>query len=616
MKRNNFPFSAVLGQNELKNVLIWNLVNPKIGGVLISGEKGTAKSTLVRGLSDITNKLIVEIPLNTTEDRLIGSINFEKAIKFGLRSFEPGLLQKANGNILYIDEVNLLADNLIKSILDVSSSGECIVEREGISHRHSSVFTMIGSMNIEEGGLRPQFIDRFGLFIDIKGENNANTRADVVERRLSFEKNYDEFIKEFEEEQDFLKAKISQAISKLHKVQVLKSAYDLAAQLSRDGNCAGHRAEITIIETAKAIAVLENRLSVEHSDIMEATKYALPHRVREMPPQNTEDDEQQEEPQQEPEQNSEQENQEPEEQQKKDSEPPKETAPQNGDSLAQEKVDESGEIFAVGKWLENKTKQKINKGSGRRSLVKTNYNMGRYVKSSSKNSKSSSSDLAFDATLRAAAPYQKSRDKKGMAIAITDSDIRIKQREKRVGNYILFVVDASGSMGAKKRMKTVKAAVLSLLGDAYQKRDKVGLVMFKQQSAELILDMTRSVDLAQKKMETLPTGGKTPLCFGIEMAQRTVKTAMYKEKDILPVVVLISDGRATFGRSKNAFNDAIESARALANEKIKAVVIDAEQDFIKLGMAKKIADEMNADYIKLDELKTQSLLSAVGMTLH
>lgn len=613
MNRLTYPFTAVIGQQDIKNVLIWNLINPKIGGVLISGEKGTAKSTLVRSLANITDKKIIELPLNTTEDRLIGSIDFETAIKTGVKKFEPGILYHANSNILYVDEVNLLNDNIVKSLLDTSANGLCIIEREGISFIHESEFILIGSMNPEEGKLRPQFIDRFGLYVEVESENNIQSRIDIIQRRLEYEIDEVDFLQKFNDEENYLRNKIDNAVNIINEITVSKNALLLAAQLSKDANCAGHRAEITIIETAKAISAFNGKYTLERESIIEAAKFALPHRARQIPPQtqgDTQNDDKVEDNNDTENSNFENEPQ-PTEQSDNNSETDN-TIPDNFEDT----IDETGDSFDVAKWLENnRSKIIIDHGSGRRSLVKTNSTMGRYVKSIPANKKITTSDFAFDTTLRAAAPYQLYRKKENTAIVIKKSDIQIKKREKRTGNYILFVVDASGSMGANKRMTAVKGAILSLLNDAYQKRDKVGMIMFKQDSAEIILGMTRSVDLAQKKLDKLPTGGKTPLCFGLDLAHNTVKTALFKDKEILPVIVLVSDGRATYGKSKNALDDAIQSAKSIANDKIKSIVIDAEQDFIKLKLVMKIADAMNADYYKLEDLRADTLITAVSMSM-
>ncbi len=628
MKRKVFPFTAVLGQERIKNALIWNFINPRIGGVLVSGEKGTAKSTLIRGAEHISGKKVIELPLNITEDRLIGAIDFENAVKNGTKQLDRGILYYANKNILYVDEINLLSDNITKALLEASSEKSCCVEREGISDSYPCEFILIGSMNPEESGLRPQLLDRFGLFVEAKGEESALIRCEIIRRRIAFEKNVTEFIDEYEQEEMKLASLIKKAQERLPLIEVSDYALSLAAQLAQNANCQGNRGEIAIIETAKAICAMNGSSAVNKEAIAEAAKYALPHRMRDCSVQQ-----EVEKPQTEPEkqstpsnENNSADNSEKTFSSQEDSDfsetlnDSKTDVPENPKSSedfssannnldSSEKIEAIGEQFDVGRWLDDKRKILVRKGSGRRSLVKTDSLQGRYVTSAVSNIKNS--DIAFDATLRAAAPYQKNRNKNGLAFSINTSDIRIKVREKRTGNFIVFVVDASGSMGVGKRMSAVKGAILSLLSDAYQKRDKVALITFRKNKADLVLGMTRSVDLAAKKLETLSTGGKTPLYAGIESARYLIKAAMKKEKDLLPVVVLVSDGRATYGRSSDPFGDAVEEGRALAADHIKTIIIDVEQDFIKLRLAEKLAKEINAEVYKISDLHAGTIISAL-----
>lgn len=635
MKRKVFPFSAVMGQNDIKKTLIWNYINPKIGGVLISGQKGTAKSTLVRASSTICGKEIIELPLNVTEDRLIGAIDFEKAMKYGKKALDKGILYYADDNILYMDEVNLLSENIVKALLEAASAGNVHVEREGISEEYDSRFILIGSMNPEESGLRPQLLDRFGLYVDVSAEENKLVRCEIIRRRLDFEKNPDAFWERFKQQDAEIKKRIEEARERLKKIVVSNNALKIAAELALSSNCQGSRGEIAIVETARAICAWNGNTSVTKDSLVEAAKYALPHRMRDgMPPQPEEqyppEEKEQEATERNDEQKEEKEEQFPANEQEEvndtDTSPEeKMEEEQNNDETEEEKtptenrlpdedkIDECGEIFEVCKWLDNdNTRLKINKGSGRRSLVKTGTFQGRYVKSIM----GEGADIAFDATIRAAAPYQKTREKNGLAFVIKKSDFRQKVREKRTGSFLVFVVDASGSMGAGKRMTAVKGAVLSLLSDAYQKRDKVAMITFRRDNAEIVLGMTRSIDLAAKKLETLATGGKTPLYAGLEAAHQLVKAAKKKEKDLMPVIILVSDGRATAGKSSKPFGDALEQARAIAADKIKSVVIDVEQDFIKLKLAEKIGEEMNADVYQLSGLHADAILSAVKQAIN
>ena len=631
MIRRVFPFTAVMGQEAVKNTLIWNLINPRIGGVLISGQKGTAKSTLVRGVERIADRHIAELPLNITEDRLIGAIDFEQAIRYGRKTLDRGLLARADGGILYVDEINLLSDNIVKALLEAASEGFCRVEREGISEAYPSHFLLVGSMNPEESGLRSQLLDRFGLYVDVTAETDPLVRCEIVRRRIAFEADPAGFLAAWQEEEEKLKGRICAARQRLSRVVVSQSAMELAAQLARDAHCAGSRGELAIIETARAICAWNGASAVNREAITEAAKYALPHRMRDGVPEPQEPEQEEPEQQEDQEQNQQEDQEQNEEQTGEQTEqtPPQQEAPasestqseeqtqppeqpgesQNGE--AEDKLDAPGEIFEGGKWLDTKSKVSVHRGSGRRSLVKTDTRQGRYVKSSM--NRRGEVDLAFDATLRAAAPYQRIREKNGLALAIDDRDIRTKIREKRTGNFIVFVVDASGSMGVGKRMSAVKGAVLSLLTDAYQKRDKVALITFRKTGAELVLGMTRSVDLAAKRMETLETGGKTPLYAGLELAHSIISAAKRREKDLLPVLVLISDGRATLGRGGKPFDDAAEEARAIAADGIKAVVIDVEQDFIRLRLAEKLAKEMDAQVCHISDLKTGAILSAISL---
>ncbi|MDU1443446.1 MAG: magnesium chelatase subunit D family protein [Clostridium cochlearium] len=646
MERNYvYPFAAVIGQEKVKKALILNVINPSIGGVLISGEKGTAKSTLVRGLANLMkNMQVIDLPLNVTEDKLLGTIDIEKAIVKGERSFESGILKKAHGNILYVDEVNLLSEHIVNCLLEVSASGVNHVEREGISFKHPSNFVLVGTMNPEEGNLRSQFLDRFGLYLDVKGSMDLSERKEIIKRRLKYEENPVDYINVWKEETEKLLNKILKAKNCLKKVKVSESVMNIAAQISNEANCSGHRAELVIVETAKAIAAFDNRKNITIEDVKEAAELALSHRMRENPPQmnETQENEESHEPEKDNEdkednsqkdnnpnneeqqqeandgndnededlEEDEQDNEDKEEENPEDNLDDNEQEQDNEDEDNDETVDDIGRIFTVKSLDIKPVDRKKHKGGGKRSKTKTDSKQGRYIRYTLPKEKLQ--DVAFDATLRAAAPYQRLRDKKGLAVVIDKSDFREKVREKRTGSTILFIVDASGSMGAKKRMSAVKGAVVSLLTDAYQKRDKVGMIAFRKKEAEVLLGITRSVDLAQNNLKTLPTGGKTPLAAGLSKGYELLKAAKKKDPDILPVIVLVSDGRANQSLGGgDAFDEAIEMANKIYEEGIQSIVIDSEQDFIKLGLAKEIAQAMDAKYYKLEELEAGEIAGAV-----
>lgn len=637
-----FPFAAVMGQEMVKKALILNLINPQIGGVLLAGEKGTAKSTLVRNLGQIApNMEVVDLPLNATEDRVIGSIDIEKTISLGKRAFGSGILKKADGNILYIDEVNLLSEHIVNSILEVAASGVNHIEREGISIEHPARFVLIGTMNPEEGFLRSQFLDRFGLYVAVEGSKNSVERKEIIKRRLAFEHNTAGFVKTWEGNTEMLKNQIQEARKNLAAVKISETVFKLTADIVNKAYCAGNRAELVMIETARALAALAGRQNINIDDIKEAAELALPHRKREKPndPQEPQQNDQSDEaPEEQPEENQ-QDDQEDEQNDAGDdsedqsqpeaSESPETGADETDDNDADDadkeeseppeqpdlnelldQIDAIGRTFMIKNLNIKAVDHKKRKGEGKRIKTKTDAKKGQYIKSAIPRNKIN--DLAFDATLRAAAPYQRVREDNGLALIIKTEDLREKLREKRTGSTIVFVVDASGSMGAKKRMETVKGAVVSLLTDAYQKRDRVGLVSFRKKDAEVLLNITRSVDMAEKCLRDLPTGGKTPLAAGLLKGYQVIKNEQRKNKDLLPILVLVSDGRTNAAlMAGDPFTEAQEMGRRIAGEGIQTIVVDTEVEFIKLGLAKQLAAAMGARYYRIEDLEADVLAEAV-----
>jgi magnesium chelatase subunit D len=629
-----FPFTAVLGQEKIKKAIIWIIINPRIGGLLIAGEKGTAKSTLIRASQTLAcGRRIVECPLNVTEDRLIGAIDIRAALMSGQRALAGGLLEEADGNILYVDEVNLLADHIANALLDAASGGINVIEREGISARHKSRFTLLGSMNPEEGKLRPQFLDRFALYAEAEGEKEAEIRAEIVRRRLAFEEDPAGFAGHFAPETEKLSKKIAAARVLLSRVEITQNALRLAARLSSEANCAGHRGELALIEAARAGAAFEGRRMVNLEDIREAAGYALPHRAREAPPPEMEEPKTTEAEEQEAEQedggepaaNETPRDTRPAEVVPQDSRdggggekapppdrenPPGEAANAGGDDSPAEEVQMPGEPFFIKQWQEDRNIRAKNTGAGKRYQARTKRRQGRYI-GYRLPGREGASDLAFDATLRAAAPFQGKRDKAGMAITISASDIRVKIREKRCGGCVLFVVDASASMGANARMTAVKAAVVSMLNVSYQKRDKVGLIAFRRDRAELLLGITSSVELARKKLELLPTGGATPLARGLELAYEVIMGLRSRDPGAIPVMALVSDGRASGRPGLDHFGEALAAAERIGRQKIQSIILDTENSFIRLGMCAKLREKLGGVLITMEELEAEGIVTAV-----
>ncbi len=609
-----FPFSAVIGQEKIKRALILNAVNHKIGGVLISGEKGTAKSTLVRGLANVLSDIrLVNLPLNVTEDRLVGSIDIKKAVDEGKSVLDSGILKDAHNQILYIDEVNLLSEYIVNILLEVNSIKVNNIQREGISCSHPCDFMLIGSMNPEEGLLRSQFIDRFGLYVEAVSEDDIDIRTEIILRRLEYEKNPKLYCEKWKEENEKLRLLIQESKNKLNFITISKDNLDLAASISQEGKCAGHRAEIILIETARAIAALKGKSIIEEDFIKEATEYVLPHRLREKINIDEITDEHDKENQNPSDDNL---NQGKDNQAEGSSESIDKSSGNNTgisedvQSVEEEDVDDIREINDKLTIKTSFEAKKDLKGFGKRNKVKTDTKQGRYIRY--KIPRGKINDIAIDATFRTAASKQKQRQNNGLALNIKSEDLREKVKERRTGAEILFLVDASGSMGAKRRMGAVKGAVLSLLNDAYQKRDSVGVIAFRKDRADVLLNITRSVDLAQKYLKDISTGGKTPLALGLYKSYEILKTNRIKNKNALQYLVVVSDGKANVGlKTSDCLGDALMLADKIKSDGIRSIVIDTEGGYIQYGFAKELAERLDASYIKMSNINKLEIESNI-----
>lgn len=633
MQRMIFPFAAIAGQEAVKRALLIAIVNPKAGGVLVAGEKGTAKSTLVRSLAEIIGETkLIELPLNATEDMVFGGLDMQYAVERGERRFLPGILARAHNQILYIDEVNLLRRDFLGSLLDAAVTGVHQVEREGISCLHETACTLIGTMNPEEGTLSPQFLDRFGLYAAVNRERDEAVRTEIVRRILDYEAKPQEFIQHYVAATETIRQQVAAAKKMLQDIAISEAMMLLSAQMCAKAHSAGHRAELFLLEVARAIAALAGRTYLLPADLDEAACYVLPQRMRqeeqplppELPGQEQEQDQDQEQPsdseaskdQQEklppspqPDSLSDHQGQEEQEEPEESTDPPEQQPESEGSD--QEKVADIDNNFPFLRMeLSLPQDRQERRGSGKRSLTRTDTKQGRYVRSVIPNG--AVTDLAFDATLRASAPYQRFRKKNKCAITIEHEDLRQKIREKRIGSTFLFVVDASGSMGARERMRAVKGAVCAMLQDAYQKRDQVGLIAFRRQTAEVLLPITRSVDLAQKCLRKLSTGGKTPLAEGLSTALTVLASRQQKDQEMKPVLVLVTDGRAnTADTGGDGMAEALRAAGKINQAGVHSVVIDTEKEFVKLGLARDVAKAMGSTYYSLQELSEQNIMHIV-----
>lgn len=596
-----FPFSALVGQEDLREALLVCAIDPAISGVLVRGERGTAKTTAVRGLAPLLDGALVELPIGATADRVLGTLDLDRALGEGRATFQPGLLANAHDGLLYVDEVNLLPDHLVDVLLDAAALGRVHVERDGISTSYDARFLLVGTMNPEEGDLRPQLLDRFGLSVEVVGSGDPDVRVEIVRRRLAFDRDPEAFAARFADEERALATTIAAARERLAAVRLPDRILLLIA-----GTCArlgvdGHRADIVTARTATALAALDGADEVTTEHVKRAAKLALAHRRRRGPLQQPGLDDSELD------------------QALNDSEPDDEPDPPTGGDNGRQQAagdDARGEAAPAtagdGPRGEDKGSDPLGseerpwragapsrprvdapdspgraplltlagKGrgaAGRRSRTTTGEPVD------SKPADGAVTDLALAATLRAAAGRP-----------LTRADLREHVRSGREGNLIVFCVDASGSMGARRRMAQVKAAILGLLTDAYQRRDKVALVSFSGDDAVVHLSPTSSVERAAEALRTLPTGGRTPLARGLEEAELIIRTEQRRDPSRRALVVVVTDGRA---HDREAALHAIQS---LAKTAAGVVVLDGEQGPVRLGLAAQLAQAAGAQILPLE----------------
>ncbi|WP_329593226.1 putative cobaltochelatase [Streptomyces sp. NBC_01362] len=662
----HFPFTAVVGQQDLQLALLLNSVAPNIGGVLVRGEKGTAKSTAVRALSALLPEVdvvsgcrfscapespdpacpdgphepgtgvsrdarMVELPVGASEDRLVGALDIERALAEGVKAFEPGLLADAHRGILYVDEVNLLHDHLVDLLLDAAAMGASYVEREGVSVRHAARFLLVGTMNPEEGELRPQLLDRFGLTVEVAASRETDQRVEVVRRRLAYDDDPAGFAAGWAGEEDALRARIAAARALLPEVRLGDSALRQIAATCAAFEVDGMRADIVMARTATALAAWAGRTDVLAEDVRQAALLALPHRRRRNPfdaPGLDEDKlddtlEQNSGGDDDPDPDGPGGGGRPPQGDGPDTPPapegeagdaPAPSVPEQGREQGQEQgqgqPSGGGERQPVGATEPFRTKMLSVPGlgegaAGRRSRARTEH--GRTT--GARRPQGALTKLHLAATVQAAAPHQRSRGRSGRGLVVRRDDLRQATREGREGNLVLFVVDASGSMAARQRMAAVKGAVLSLLLDAYQRRDKVGLITFRGRDAELALPPTSSVDAAAARLELLPTGGRTPLAAGLLKAHEVLRVERLRDPSRRPLLVVVTDGRATGGPDPVAL--ASRAARLHEAQGIASVVVDCESGPVRLGLAGSLAHDLGGGAVTLEELRADSIAGLV-----
>ena len=652
----HYPFSAVVGLDDLRLSLLLNAVDPAIGGVLVRGEKGTAKSTVVRALAALLPPLavvpacrfscdpaapdpacpdgphsaddravtrparLVELPVGASEDRVVGSLDLERALTEGVKAFEPGLLAAAHRGVLYVDEVNLLHDHLVDLLLDAAAMGTAYVEREGVSVRHAARFLLVGTMNPEEGELRPQLLDRFGLTVEVAAPREPDTRAEVVRRRFAYDADPAGFSAAWSAGESELADRIAAARARLPHVVLGDAALQQVTAVCAAFDVDGLRADLVTARAAIAHAAWSGRDEVTEDDVRVAARLALPHRRRRNPfdapgldddtldraLEDSRPDDDPEPPDTPPD---------PDGGGSEGEAPAQGLEPEKASGLEPEKAPQggpAGERAAAAPTEPFRARRLevpgIGEGAaGRRSRARADR--GRVV--GAQRPEGTVTRLHLPATVLAAAPHQVARGRSGPGLRVRREDLRQSVLEGREGNLVLFAVDASGSMGARSRMGAVKGAVLSLLLDAYQRRDKVGLVTFRGVSAELALPPTWSVEAAAARLTDLPTGGRTPLAAGLLRAHEVLRVERVRDPQRRPLLVVVTDGRATGARGGPHLSDAYAAAGLLAAAGTASVVVDCESGPVRLGLAGRLGAHLGAQTLTLDDLGAQTLAATV-----
>lgn len=668
--RKAFPFTAIVGQEEMKLALILNVVDPLIGGVLIMGHRGTGKSTAVRALADLLPRIsvvdgcvyncdpsdkrnlcadcaakselpaksspvsVVELPLGATEDRVCGTIDIERALTEGRKRFDPGLLARANRGFLYIDEVNLLEDHLVDLLLDVAATGRNRVEREGVSVEHPSHFVLVGSGNPEEGELRPQLLDRFGLHAEVTTETYLDNRVNIIERREAYDRDAEAFCETYAEDQEQLRKRITRARNSLPKIDVDRAILSKIAQLCADLKVDGHRGELTIMRAARALAAFEGKRTVTEHHVRRVSAMALRHRLRRDVLDETAKSEKIEQAVDEvlprmaaPPPSGDSKSNKPEQ-----SEPSRK--PKNPDGPRQRSTAAGGsrtntadtpsppaiENRSLESPLEDRLRammpnrgEKSQSHSRRASGAKTAplQLRGRYVRAVT--FKSAGARIALDATLRAM--LSTSRDR-----CISSNALRYKLLKHKRGTLFVFAIDASGSMAAN-RIARAKSTILKLLKKSYLNRDSVAIVSFHGTTANVDLMPSRSILRARRVLDSLRMGGSTPLGAGLASTIELLQLVgdRYGEN----VVLLFTDGRSNVPLRRNGINVRVlrqlkieselrELMLELRKSRAQIVVVDTQKEFESSQETRRLAQILQAQFVKL----TPAVIPPVSKSHH
>jgi magnesium chelatase subunit D len=601
--RAEYPFSAVVGQDNLKLALLLTAIDPTIGGVLIKGERGTAKSTIARGLAtllppgaDGLAAPFVELPLGATEDRVVGSLDVNKALRDGHTQLRSGVLARANGGVLYVDEVNLLPDHLVDLLLDAAASGWVTVERDGVSAGEAARFVLVGTMNPEEGELRPQFLDRFGLSVQVQGLGTQEQRMAAVNKRLEFDADAAAVIAAARPAEDSLRTGIVEARARLLLLPVTSAHLSMVTAICSEQLLDGIRGDLAIIKTARALAAWERAAEIGADHIRRAAAFALPHRMRRRPA----------------------------------SPGASRKAPSisaqggsYGPGFEKGLGDADGESGdsgpsrgpAWGGTLSSSTTSGLNAAAA--SVEPAAVNLVTDLIDRESSGRRGTGSIASRRAMRAT-PY----DQTG-TLAINETLTAAAVRGRRVGERriefaasdlmqhgrsgpgrcsVLFLVDASASMATQRRLEFAKSAALGLLRSNYQHRDEVALMVFRGEGADVVVPFTSDVEGVEQALSEVPTGGRTPLARALIDAAQLLRT---REPSLL---IVFTDGRANVSvADEDPWQESLAACAALKDACAGAVVIDCEPGPIVLGRARQLAAALGAECIALTSLEAGEL---------